>query len=52
MDNRSLKIVLAWIVLIVIGIPLIISLSGIGLFGILSIAVIAMAARVLYNNKD
>jgi hypothetical protein len=52
MDDRILKIILAWIVLIFIGLPLLISLSGIGLFGILSIVAIGWAIRILYNKKE
>ena len=48
--DKKLKIVLAWFVLVLFGIPLLFSLLGLNFFGIVGIVAIGFAIKVLYDN--
>jgi len=48
--DEKLKIVLAWIVVVIFGIPLLFSLLGINFFAIVGIVAIGFAIKVLYDN--
>ncbi len=50
MDEKRIKIVLAWFVLVIFGLPLLLSLFGINFFVILGIVAIGFAIKVLYDN--
>ena len=50
MDEKQIKIVLAWLILVLIGIPLLLSLFGLNFFGIVGIVAIGFAIKVLYDN--
>jgi hypothetical protein len=50
MDERRIKIVLAWFVLVIFGLPLLLSLFGINFFALFGIVVIGFAIKVLYDN--
>ena len=48
--DEKLKIVIAWIVVVVFGIPLLFSLLGLNFFAIVGIVAIGFAIKVLYDN--
>ncbi len=48
--DEKLKIVLAWIVVVIFGIPLLFSLLGLNFFAIVGIVAIGFAIKVLYDN--
>jgi len=48
--DKKLKIVLAWIVVVIFGIPLLFSLLGLNFFAIVGIVAIGFAIKVLYDN--
>ena len=50
MDEKQIKIALAWFVLVIFGLPLLLSLFGINFFVILGIVAIGFAIKVLYDN--
>jgi len=50
MDEKQIKIVLAWFILVLIGIPLLLSLFGLNFFAIVGIVVIGFAIKILYDN--
>jgi len=50
MDERRIKIVLAWFVLVIFGLPLLLSLFGVYFFALLGIVAIGFAIKVLYDN--
>jgi len=50
MNDKQIKIVLAWFVLVVFGIPLLFSLFGLNFFAIVGIVAIGFAIKVLYDN--
>jgi len=50
MDKKQIKIVLAWFILVVFGLPLLFSLFGINFFAIVGIVAIGFAIKILYDN--
>ena len=50
MDEKQIKIVLAWFILVVFGLPLLFSLFGFNFFAIVGIVAIGFAIKVLYDN--
>tara|TARA_R110001599_G_scaffold28413_5_gene98268 strand:- start:3853 stop:4020 length:168 start_codon:yes stop_codon:yes gene_type:complete len=50
MDEKRIKIALAWFVLVIFGLPLLLSLFGVNFFAILGIVAIGFAIKILYDN--
>jgi hypothetical protein len=50
MDDKQIKIVLAWFVLVLFGLPLLFSLFGLNFFAIVGIVAIGFAIKILYDN--
>ena len=50
MDEKRIKIVLAWFVLVIFGLPLLLTLFGINFFALLGIVAIGFAIKILYDN--
>ena len=48
--KNKIKIVLAWFVLVIFGLPLLLTLFGINFFALLGIVAIGFAIKVLYDN--
>ena len=50
MDEKQIKIVLAWFILLVFGLPLLFSLFGLNFFAIVGIVAVGFAIKILYDN--
>jgi len=50
MDEKQIKIALAWFILVVFGLPLLFSLFGLNFFAIVGIVAIGFAIKILYDN--